>query len=312
MAAIVLGRWRGRWSWRRRFEDWVNRRLKPQRTPILLHRRRIYILPTGFGYTFAAMLAVMLLWAINYNNSMGFVLTFLLAAVAVNAMWRSHANLLGLVVHPASVGPVFAGQTARFAFTLDNPTPQPRYGVAVQGRDGAIAWADLPAAGSGEFPLPVAAPRRGLLTAGRLRVLTRFPLGLFQAWSWVEFDQVCLVYPQPGGGLALPLRVARAGGEGGEGGEGREDYAGLRTYRPGDSPRHIAWKAVAREGGLLVKRFTAQARTELWLDWDLLAPAGVEARLSQLCQWVLKAEAQRRDYGLRLPGLTLPPGSGPN
>lgn len=292
-------------------EAWATRRYRPQRSPVRLDRQRIYILPTGYGYLFALLLLVMFLWAINYNNSMGFALTFLLAAVALNAMWRSHGNLLELQVQMGSIDPVFAGQAASFNYGVTNPDPYPRYGIALQGKHGLPQYADLPAQGAAGFTLTMPTARRGLLRPGRLQVLTRFPLGLFQAWSWLEFEQTCIVYPQPRGRRPLPSQAASLPGSGaGEWGMGSEDYAGLRAYVPGDSPRHIAWKAVAQGRGLLVKRFTDQSRPGLWLDWELLAPEQGEARLAQLCQWVLKAEAEEREYGLRLPGLVLSPGSG--
>jgi uncharacterized protein (DUF58 family) len=75
----------------------------------------------------------------------------------------------------------------------------------------------------------------------------------------------------------------------------------LRSYRAGDSPRMIAWKALAREQGLLTKEFSAMASSELWIDWaDARAP-DVEGRLAILTHWVLQADGFGQAYGLRLP-----------
>lgn len=258
------------------------------------------------------MLGVMLLWSINYNNSMGFLLSFLLGGVAINALWRTIAGLSGLQIRPGSADSVFVGQEARFSYLLDNPSPQTRYGIALQWQDDLPQYTDIPAYGSTKITLSIPATARGLLWPGRLRVLTRFPLGLFKAWSWVEFNRTCLVYPKPYGTLPLPSEADTAVAAGATGrATGSDDYGGLRSYAPGDSPRHIAWKAAAREGELQVKRFTSQVCPELWLDWGLLAPdTAMKTRLSQLCQWVLKAEAEGWCYGLRLPGLELRPSSG--
>ena len=51
---------------------------------------------------------------------------------------------------------------------------------------------------------------------------------------------------------------------------GSDDFAGLRDYQSSDSPRHIAWKAVARSDKLLTKQFAGDAAAELWLDARLL------------------------------------------
>jgi len=53
----------------------------------------------------------------------------------------------------------------------------------------------------------------------------------------------------------LPLS-ARGETGGAQGGSGSEDFSGLRSHTPSDSPRHIAWKAVAREQPMLTKQFT--------------------------------------------------------
>src|SRR5690349_25103785 len=45
--------------------------------------------------------------------------------------------------------------------------------------------------------LAVPAERRGWLALGRVMLETRFPLGLFRAWSYVEPESRCLVYPRP-------------------------------------------------------------------------------------------------------------------
>ena len=296
---------------RRRFETWVIHRHRPAGEPVTLIRRRLYILPTRYGYAFAALLFLLFLWAVNYSNSMGFAFTFLLAAVALNSMWRAHDNLLGLVIHPGVAEPVFVGQDAQFSYRLDQPGMAVRYGIALQWRDRPPQYVDVPAQGSATVRLTIPAERRGWLQPGPIRVLTRFPLGLLQAWSWVTFERSSLVYPRPHGRRPLPAALPGGSGSGiGEQGLGSEDYAGFRSYAPGDSPRRIAWKAATRGGPLLVKRFTDQARPELWLDWRLLGIDNVEPRLEQLCQWVLQADSAGVQYGLWLPGRRILPASG--
>ena len=70
---------------RRYINNWFVRHNPPSYDPIKLHNRRLYILPTRFGYLFAVMLVMLFLAAINYQNSMGFVLTF------CSLRWQSSA-----------------------------------------------------------------------------------------------------------------------------------------------------------------------------------------------------------------------------
>ena len=298
-----------------RFDQWLSRRHSVQNNSITLHRRRIYILPSRLGYTFCIIWLVMLLWAINYTNSLAFILTFLLAAVSLNAMWRTHNNLLGVTITPGSAEPVFAGQAAQFSYFLSHAEQSNHYGIGLQWRKSAIVFTDIAADQTSQLMVSVPTVQRGLLRPGAIRVVTYFPLGLFRAWSWLLFDQSCLVYPQPAGHLPLPTASPHDQPE--QQGrhthqQGNDDYSHLRNYVNGDSPRHIAWRASARSNGLFTKQFAGYSRDQLWLDWQRLATTelNTEAKLSQLCQWVLSADSQHYDYGLRLPGVELAPNHG--
>jgi uncharacterized protein (DUF58 family) len=127
----------------------------------------------------------------------------------------------------------------------------------------------------------------------------------------VQPEVRCLVFPRPEK-TPLPLSSpdARTGARP-IAAQGTDDFSGLRAYQPADSPRHVAWKAVARSDDMLTKQFTGDASAELWLDWSLIPAAlDLEARLSRLTGWVIAAEAQGLRYGLRLPGSSVPPGHG--
>ena len=142
------------------------------------------------------------------------------------------------------------------------------------------------------------APRRGWLPLGRVMLETRFPLGLFRAWSYVEPDARCLVYPRPERSpLPPPSAEAEAGGARSPT-PGNDDFAGLRGYQPADSPRHVAWKAVARSDELLTKQFTGEAAAELWLDWRLL-PARPEPGAAPVAARRLGARRRARRRALR-------------
>lgn len=308
MSTLATGRLRRRLG--ERFVRWATRREKIAQGSLTLTQRRIFILPTRFGVFFSILLFIMLLGSINYGNSLGFMLTFLLAGLGANGLWQTHRNLLQLTVHPVGAEPVFAGHDARFRFRIENTSRRPRYAVALQWREHPISLIDVEAWSATVAELQVAAPRRGLLVPGRFRVFTRYPLNLFQAWSWVTFDVSTLVYPKP---LAVTRDMPSADGGTGERGasaEGKEDYAGLRAYHQGDSPRHIAWKAAARAEVLYTKLFEGETHQEIWLDWEALQGMEPELRLSVLCRWVLDAEAAGLRYGLSLPGAVVPVATG--
>jgi uncharacterized protein (DUF58 family) len=85
-----------------------------------------------------------------------------------------------------------------------------------------------------------------------------------------------------------------------------DDFTGVRSYVPGESQRHVDWKAVARGQPMMTKQFAAENDGTLHFDFSTLPMQGVEARLSQLALWIIEAERTRRRYSLRLPGADIP------
>ncbi len=271
--------------------------------------QRIYILPTGFGLVYAVLVGGMLLGSLNYNNNLGLLLSFLLIGQGLVAMIHTWRNLRGLRLSPRRAPSIFAGGVASFPLQVAAADCRRHLGILIE-TQGSGAFLDLGPGQDTEIRLSVQAHRRGQLVLGRLRVSTRFPLGLFRAWSDLDPGGHCLVYPRPTA-RGSPQAFAdghndRAGGHG----QGAEDFVGLRSYRAGDSPRQIDWKALARERGLLAKQFTGSRSEQLWVDWDSCPGLPTEARLSRLCRGVLDADAGISEYGLRMPGSLIPPARG--
>ncbi|HYR36758.1 MAG TPA: DUF58 domain-containing protein [Burkholderiales bacterium] len=295
-----------------RLANWLYGFTPPEQGTVTLVHRRVYIVPTQLGALFVLTLTILLVGSINYSLSLGFALTFLLAGMGIAGMVHTARNLARMAVSVGRAEPVFAGEAAQFRLYLDARAGFDRPAILARHlRSRSQMVVDVPAAGLAEVVLAVPAPRRGWLPLGRVMLETRFPLGIFRAWSYVEPAARCLVYPRPERS-ALPAPAAEsARGALRSPTPGNDDYAGLRTYQLSDSPRHVAWKAVARSEDMLTKQFTGEASAELWLDWARLAPQlPLEQRLSRLAGWVLEAERSGVHYGLRLPGVEIAPGRG--
>lgn len=293
--------------------QWLFRFGRDEQLPIVLTQRRIFIVPTRTGLLFVVVLCVMLLGAINYDLSLGHALVFLLAGLGVVAMIHTFRNLVALRLAPGRVEPVFAGDLARFPLSIENTRPYARRSLALSFTNEQATTIDVPGNDSATAIVTSRAAHRGRHEPGRITLTTRYPLGLFRAWSYPHPPFTCLVYPKP---IDTPLPIASVAAHTGQyhGERGQEDFSGLRNYQPNDSPRHIAWKAVARDiehRPLLVKQFTGGASEELWLDLeDAPADAPLETRLSILAGWILAAEAAHVRYGLTLPGYNVPPDQG--
>ena len=272
--------------------------------------RQIYILPTRAGVLFGGMLFVMLLGSLNYQNNLGLLFTFFLASVAIIAMHHAWLNLLGLSVQARGGQAVFAGETAAFELTL-RAEGRHRHDIAIVKRGEPTEPVGVSAGDQRLVKVTAAALRRGQLRLGRLRLETHHPMHLFRAWCYLDAEATTLVYPAPAAQAPDPTQ------DGGDNrrphrhrGDGAEDYLGSRGYRAGDSPRHIDWKAFARERGLLVKEYGGEEGKEAWIDWAHLRAPDPEARLSLMARQVLDADQARIRFGLRLPSGGEPLASG--
>jgi uncharacterized protein (DUF58 family) len=287
-----------------------------------LKRQRVFIFPTIQGWVYCMMLVVMLLGAINYNNSMAFMLCFLLASLGLVCMLHTYRNLTGLIITSTKPKPVFAGQQAFFPIQIDNRLGIERFSIKLQqytktkklfrkSEQGTLNTIGVKASKQSTCYFSVQSKQRGILKAGRLKISTDFPLGIFTAWSYFEPEHDCLVYPAAHGQKDLPLHTLTEDDSDYGSESGVDDFSGFRKYRPGDPINSIAWKAFAREQGLLVKQFTGKGSQTLIFNWESVSHIkDIESRLSQLCYWVLLAEQTSIHYGLEIPGIKVNPDHG--
>ena len=274
---------------------------------VTLTSRRVFIVPTRAGLSFTLLLLIMLIGALNYNLGLGFALTFFTAACAVADMVLTAKNLALLKLAPGRAQAVFAGDEAQFELRLANPTRLDRYAIwlGFQGHGAPRHAADVAAGGASVVVLSAPTRERGWLNAPRIQLTTRFPLGLFKAWSYWQPDLRVLVYPVPET-PAQPLPSHGAASEDGHGTVGLDNFAGIRNYRQGDPMRHLAWRQIARHdpslgGQLVTKHFEGGAVAELALDFADLPPRlDLELKLSRMTQWVLEAERRALPYTFRL------------
>jgi uncharacterized protein (DUF58 family) len=304
---------------RRQTGKWLFQLKDSEPGEVLLVMRRVFIVPAPAGLAYAGLLLIMLIGALNYNLGLGFALTFLAGSCAVADMWLTARNLAFLTLAPGRAQPVFAGEEALFELHLINRSRRDRFAVWLgfqQAGEPHLAT-DVAAGASSAVTLSCAAPERGWLAAPRVRLVTRFPLGLFRAWSYWRPDLKVLVYPYPEAAAdAPPLPMTGAASEDGHGTVGLDNFAGIRSYQPGDPMRHLAWRQIARhdpaDGGQLVtKHFDGGAVAELRLDFAALPwQMALEHKLSRMTRWVLEAEGRALPYSFRLGQHELGPALG--
>lgn len=291
-----------------RFGRWLDRRIPPEQR-ITLSQRNVFIFPTRTGLGFGVLLALLLLAAINYANSLVYGVAFLLLSIFLVTILYTYRNLAGLTLEVASTGSGFVGEDVEFQVRLSRPKGRSREGIQL-GWPGAIKqWAQLHDTEADTVYLYVPAARRGLFDPGRLLIETYFPLGLLRAWTWVDLAATAVVYPRPifgpppepshghrdDGALIDPV--------------GSDDFTDIRAYANGDPVRHILWRSYARAGQLTVKQYASYVEPRLWLSLDGVS-GDLEVRLARLTGLAIDAWRGGREFGLRLGDAEVAPNVG--
>lgn len=292
------------------WQRWLDRR-SPRARLVRLDQRRIFIVPGGYGFLYLAAALLLFFGGINYENNLILGLCFLMVSLFVVTILHTFRNLSGLSLRAGAALNGFVGGQGSLEVILSAEgrahrslwlswRDQPPQEVSVEPGEEVALWMNLPLT------------RRGSVRPPRLRVESRYPLGLLRSWSLVALDHVCLAWPRP---ESSPYCPADGGGDNEHhddpaGLGGSEEFQGLREYQSGDSLRRVDWKGYARGRGLHVKLFEDPSSGGLWLRYEHLDGYPVERRLAVLCYWVLRVSEQNRPFALALPGSELSPGHG--
>lgn len=290
-----------------RVRRWALRRY-PRSRSITLTQNRIFILPTAAGAAFMLLLILLLLMGVNYENNLIYAITFLAAGIFLVSCLHTYNNLAGTRLQVLRGNSCFADEQAGFELELEHQGGNRPEQLCLQFEQGLPLILDLHERQRVE--LFCAAPERGWLEPGGLKLETTFPLGLFRAWTWLDLDVRALVYPKPiSGELPNAWRSGQSDLDGVLNREGTDDFTGLERFQSGMWLRQIDWKSYARGRGLQAKQFGDRQSPDIWLDLDN-TPGTLEQRLSRLTHWVLELSRREQRFGLRLGSRELSPAQG--
>lgn len=289
------------------FKERIKARI-PKNSRITLNRKQIYIFPTKFGFIYVGVCFVLLVMAINFENSLVYILLFWLMSIFVSTMILTWKNLDKLHISGGGSQPVFAEDDATFTINVES-LKRGHHALWLCTKDSNF-FVDCPAKQNIPAYLFVPETVRGRVRLPRVTIETTYPLGIFKAWSYVDLDQSTLCYPRPIEAVMQYTSPVDVEGEFFENSEtkirGVDNFDELKNYEMGDSISRIDWKAYAKGHGLLVKNFTQQASQEVWLnEQDFVG--SLEMRLSNVCYWVLELSKENRRFGLILGNEVIEP-----
>jgi len=302
---------------RMRLRTWALKRQGKDELPLRLAARRVYILPTPAGWTFALLLGVMFIAGMNYGNGLALLFTFWLTGFALVAMVQTQRSLTGVQLLSADAAPAHAGDAVSLRVQLEGRTPAADLHLEQDHLPASSIAGGVPSPKatrdakevSGVLQLGIPVSRRGSWRAPALRLSTSAPFGLFRSWTWLHMDVRTLVYPKAAGPRPVPETLGEHNGSLRHH-HGQDELAWLRDFREGDSPRQVAWKAYARGQPLLVREYEGEGSLRHEFDFDALTGLDTEERLSQLTRWILDARARGEQWVLRLPGTPPMAGAG--
>ena len=255
---------------------------------------------------------LLFLVGINFQNSLVYIVCFWLISLLVINIFYTYRNLAGLTIKAISTEPCFAGEKMVLELEVSRPVNQRKSSIYFGWKNEDLVELNLQEEQSTRIKLSHSSDKRGHFTPPRIDIFTRFPTGLNTAWSYASMDIQCIVYPEPIE-RKQPSDTQSSDDESTDGKEingGSSDFAGIREYQMGDSPKHIHWRQYAKTGDLYTKSFVDYESQEVWLDWHSLNFSGTEPRLSHLSAMIIAYNDAQKPFGLRIPGKEIQPNKG--
>ena len=261
---------------------------------------------TRFGTTWLLATVVLFIMAANYSNNLLLFIALLLLALLLNTTWLTWLNIRHLNINTLQLSPFFAQHKARIKVQVSNGKLTPGVSLSLTDNVFSNTEATLLPISEEKFiraSIAIKALARGCFSLNNLQLSCDYPLGL---WRWqknIHSEAKLWVYPTPQGKQVLPKPKAKQGTY-----LKREqgDFSHVRTYQRGDSLNHIAWKQMARTGQVMTKEFDGgEGLRQTILSFQDAKQADIEARLSQLCRWILDCHQKQLKYALELPQQTI-------
>ncbi len=286
----------------------IGERRGPLKPPLRLNYRQIFILPSRFGLGFSFMTMVMTMAALNFNNNLALILSYLLLSILLFTSVLAYKNLAGVEIKPAITAAVFAGETAIFSISIK--VAKNRRWVLQCWQQTQQSQVNLTPGTQAQLLIRKQANTRGRLPLGRWKLQSTWPYGFFRAWSWILPADYCVVYPTP---APAPPVLPFAGLQGQQlepAQSGDDELQGLHEYQHGEPLNRIAWRSSARADKLISRESEQTLGGEVSLNWDAITTSSLEEKLSILCAWALQSESMGLKWGLKIPGFELKPDTG--
>jgi uncharacterized protein (DUF58 family) len=289
---------------KRRLNQWLERRIPPA-SQHQLSNRNIFIMPTRFGYFYLFFVVLLFLLATNYQNNVIMLLSYLMASLFITVMMHSFYNLSGITLSSDKKIAGYAKQSIKLPIIVSAPSQRLNLNLCFDEQQ----TYHLSKTVKGEQTVYVAChyEQRGLYHPGRLKLWSEYSLGLFIAWTRIDFDHQCVVYPEANTFKHSENAFTRSSKDNPllenltfENKPGTDDFFELKGHIIGEPFSRIAWKQFARGQGLLTKHYHQQQGAEIWLKLTEMPKHGLEKQLAYLCFLIKEYNHSGQIFGLDL------------
>jgi uncharacterized protein (DUF58 family) len=271
--------------------QWIQHRIR--------RKPQVYLMPTTEGLWWLATIGLLMIMGWGYTNNICLAIGMILAALTVVLLMEAHFNLDGLKIDHLVIEDQFLGHSSRIKYGWSAKKKRDRHKLILSW-DGKGPSSDPDSQSSafvGEIASEWVFPTRGLWRQNFVVLSSRYPLGLFRAWSYHALSVEAWIYPRALAGAITKKSAANDEGEARliESSSGDEPGE-VRRYQEGDSPTRVAWKVLARGLGTHTKTFLGEAQELHEYHWPS-GPADEELR-SRLCFAIKSHYLKQERWGL--------------
>lgn len=268
--------------------------MKSLHTFIQIHRS-IKQHATRFSLVVVVLLFGLFLEAYMHNFNLVYITLFFVFSLAFSAGPIGVFNLGHLEASFLKSKRLFAQKEGSIPLRIYNNSSTTSWAITLHGENTSRPLKQLKGEASTVLHLPFTPKKRGPFTYKNCYLESKYPLSTARLTLKIKESYEGIVYPEPKG-ISLRSFLHQEESHYGE----EKEFDGLRDYNGSQRLSHIHWASVAK-GELSVKIFSKETQTPRLMFHFHSAASNDEARLSQLCLWILECEKQHLAFGIQMP-----------
>lgn len=274
-----------------------------------LKANQTYIVPTGFGFTFAAVSLIQLFMAIGFNNNLLYFFVFFLISMALSGMWLTNKNVDLFQVSEITANTLFANEENQLQVHFRNLNLKSflwDIEISIDDKKNQRRSERIDEVLSGKITrrsyINWTPATRGLSKSPRLVIQSRFPFSMLRAWKYFDQKTEFIIYPEKKGQKSIPREISQQLQDDVDPAlDNRGLFRDHREFQKTDSPNKIDWKVSLKHQKHFVKNYESGDEKKILIDWKMTSQiANFEDKISQLALWVDISTKNHELYSLKI------------